>query len=291
MSLSIIRVFLSFGWFDTSQWSHFSKKGHFVTSKNRISSYATLVFLGPHSLDAFHITCQFLSWVTILYSCFHGPHQTYFVSQRHQVTLIQSIRNESHMHPWSLFHIPLYHVTIFHPYLRIIHPVLPILASSHIVSHPLRSWVSRCEVNHALYALIKEVICLSLSRIIFHYPWCQSISHIIIFSCALVEDPHWITYCGPYFFDTSSFILEEWPRGRCILVPSSILPRYIGSSKGSHYFPLNWLFHASNSYTWWCSDVANCTIDCRVCVRCFRAHDGVALQVAPHMPSFIPIML
>ena len=29
--------------------------------------------------------------------------------------------------------------------------------------HPLRSWVSCCQVNHALYALTREVICLSLS--------------------------------------------------------------------------------------------------------------------------------
>lgn len=44
---------------------------------------------------------------------------------------------------------------------------------------------------------------------IFHCPWCHSISHITIFPFAIVEDPHCLTYRGPYSVDIGSFILEE----------------------------------------------------------------------------------
>ena len=125
----------------------------------------------------------------------------------------------------------------------------------------------------------------------FHYSWCQSISHITIFPRALVEDPNCLTYRGPYPVNISSFISGEWPKGQCILVPSSIPVRCLRSSRGTHYCPLTWLFHAPDSYTWWSSDASDCTSDSRVCVRCLKPHEGVALQVASHMPKCIPIML
>lgn len=84
---------------------------------------------------------------------------------------------------------------------------------------------------------------------IFHYPSCQSIRHIIIFARALVEDPHCPTYGGPYSLDINTFIPEERPRGKCILVPSSILLQFLRSRKGTRYYPLTWFFHALDSYT------------------------------------------
>ena len=87
--------------------------------------------------------------------------------KNHRVTLVQSILDESPLHPWSLFHIPLYHVTLFHPYF---HPMFPILAFIHIVNHPIWSRVSRWQVNRALYALTREVICLFLNPIFPIFP-------------------------------------------------------------------------------------------------------------------------
>ena len=72
----------------------------------------------------------------------------------------------------------------------------------------------------------------------FHYPWCQSISHITIFSHALVEDPHCLTYGGPYYVDITTSIPEEWPRGWCILVLASTLVWCLRSSKENYHFPL-----------------------------------------------------
>ena len=39
--------------------------------------------------------------------------------------------------------------------------------------------------------------------------------------------------------------------------------------------------------TWWSSDAAAVLCDSRVCVRCLNPHEGVALQVAPHMPGWL----
>ena len=47
---------------------------------------------------------------------------------------------------------------------------------------------------------------------------------------------------------------------------------------GSSYFP-----HDRDPYTWWSSDAAAAIGDAWVCVKCLSPHEGVALQVAPHI--------
>ena len=71
------------------------------------------------------------------------------------------------------------------------------------------------------------------------------------------------------------------------------LVRCLRSGKGISHFPLTWLFLHSSSfqhdwdpYAWWFSDAAITIGDSRVCVRCLSPHEGVALQVAPHMPGW-----
>ena len=82
-------------------------------------------------------------------------------------------------------------------------------------------------------------------------------------------------------------------RGRCTLFPTFTLIQCLGSGKGTPYSPLTWFFLSSSSfqhdrdpYTRWFSDAAVWTGDSQVCVRCPNPHEGVALQVAPHMPGW-----
>lgn len=141
--------------------------------------------------------------------------------------------------------------------------------------HPLRNSVSCYHVNHELCALTRVDICLSLSPISplslvsfhqsqYYFPSCFS------------EDPHCLIYHEPYSIDINSFIPKEWPRGRCNSLPTSILVQHLGSSRGSHYFSLNWLFHVRDPKTSWSNDIAYCTSGSWVCVRCFRPHERVA---------------
>ena len=53
---------------------------------------------------------------------------------------------------------------------------------------------------------------------------------------------------------------------------------YLGSSSSQHDRDL---------YTWWSSDAAAVIGDSRLCVICLNPHEGVALQVAPHMPEWL----
>ena len=66
-------VSISFPCFDTSLGHIFSMKGLFTSSKNRIYSLTTLVLGTPLCLLPRLRSYLFLSWATILYSCFYGP--------------------------------------------------------------------------------------------------------------------------------------------------------------------------------------------------------------------------
>ena len=122
-----------------------------------------LVIWGPPSLGTCHLMCQFSSCVTMIYSFFHGPHRAYSVWQRHRVTLVQSIRDESPLHPWSLFCVPLYHIIVFHPYFDTVHPILPILSSSHTVCIPSRvESVAARSTMHFMLWQGKSFVCPSV---------------------------------------------------------------------------------------------------------------------------------
>jgi len=141
----------------------------------------------------------------------------------------------------SHFCIPLYHVTIFHPF-------------SHFgISHFGLHWYYPPSPPESSQSLLGQpcTLCSDKGSHMFvpqshfpHFPWCQFISHITIFPRALVEDPHCLTYGRPYSVDINTSIPEERPRGWCILVPSSTLFWCLGSNKGNHHFPLTWSFHA-----------------------------------------------
>ena len=65
-------VSVSFSWFDTSPRHIFPRRVYSPLS-NQISSLTTLVFGAPLCLHTCPCLCGFLSWATLLYSCFYGP--------------------------------------------------------------------------------------------------------------------------------------------------------------------------------------------------------------------------
>lgn len=59
----------------------------------------TLILWGPPPLNTFSTICQLSSWVTIIYSCFHGPHWAYL---RGSVIESRLFRASVMSHPYIL---------------------------------------------------------------------------------------------------------------------------------------------------------------------------------------------
>ena len=132
----------SFFMFDTSPGHIFSKKGHFPSHSNRISSLTTLVLGAPLRLITRLCSCRFSSWVPILYSCFYGPPWDLSMWQHHRVALVSSIQVESSSHSWSLSRVPLYPDIALHPSLPGLSLVSHLMTFSPTVPYPLWYCVS-----------------------------------------------------------------------------------------------------------------------------------------------------
>jgi len=89
----------SFWWFDNWIGNHFPRRASSSPLKIEFLQMWFL-YLEHHLLLMLVIYFVDMSWVTIIFSCFHGPHWAYVVSQHHRVTLVQGIHDRSPLHPW-----------------------------------------------------------------------------------------------------------------------------------------------------------------------------------------------
>jgi len=198
------------------------------------------------------LTCQISSWVTMIYSCFHGPLQVSPTWQHHQVTLVQSIWDESLLYLWSLFWVPLSLVIVFYMSSCRILPIfiwpptlLPPLCRTlvWVIDHPFHNQVNHYQVNHPYYALTREIV--SSPPIFFPsiiIPGVSPSVTLLWFLMPWLRIPHCLNFGRPSSVDLNTFIPKEWYRGWRTLVLSFIFVWCLRSSKGNHHCPLTWLF-------------------------------------------------